>query len=103
MELNKKQKEIHELVSKYGGYWSPLSMLARLVEEVGELAREFNHVYGEKKRKPEEKIKSIEGEIGDILITLFCISNSLNINLDDVYKEVTNKIKKRDKDRTKSK
>ena len=36
------------------GYWPPLSMLARLTEEVGELAREINHLYGHKPKKKEE-------------------------------------------------
>ncbi len=54
------QKKIDEFASKAGGYWPPLSMLARLMEETGELAREMNHAYGTKKRKPEEEIKKMK-------------------------------------------
>jgi len=95
------QKEVHEWISQYGGYWPPLSMMARFTEETGELAREINHAYGTKKRKPEEQIKSIQGEIGDLLVTLFCIANSLDIDMDEVYREAMSKLDKRDRDRTK--
>ena len=101
MVLSNIQKEVNEWISQYGGYWPPLSMMARLTEETGELAREINHVYGMKKRKPEESIKSIEGELGDIFITIICIANSLNIDLGNAYKETMNKLNIRDKDRTK--
>jgi len=101
MDLKEIQKEVHEWISQYGGYWPPLSMMARFTEETGELAREINHAFGTKKRKPEEQIKSIQGEIGDILITLACLSNSLNIDLNEAYKETMDKVNKRDKDRTK--
>ena len=39
--------------------------------------------------------------MGDLLITLFCIANSLNIDMNEVYKETMNKLDKRDRDRTK--
>ena len=51
MEIKEMQKDVDNWISKYGGYWPPLSMLARLMEETGELAREMNHTYGTKKRK----------------------------------------------------
>jgi NTP pyrophosphatase (non-canonical NTP hydrolase) len=76
-------------------------MFARLVEETGELGRELNHVYGMKKRKENENIKEIKDEIGDILLTLIMISNSLKIDLDEVFEKTMQKINSRDKDRTK--
>ena len=47
------QHEIDALIKDewHSSYWSPLSSLARLTEEVGELAREINHTYGEKPKK----------------------------------------------------
>jgi NTP pyrophosphatase (non-canonical NTP hydrolase) len=102
MDLNSKQKEVDDWIQQYRGYWPPLSMFARLVEETGELGRELNHVYGMKKRKEGEKIKEIEDEIGDILLTLIMISNSLKIDLEKVFDKTMNKIKARDRDRTKT-
>ena len=77
-------KEIEEEVDQYisqfkEGYFSPLALVARLSEEVGELAREINHTYGEKPKKPTEEDKSIEEEIGDILFVLACFTNSFTI------------------------
>ena len=52
MSLKKIQKEVDTWASQYKtGYWKPHEILARLTEEVGELAREINHVYGPKKKK----------------------------------------------------
>ncbi len=42
-------------------------MLARSMEELGELAREVNHYYGEKPKKSTEKEKTVEEELGDLL------------------------------------
>ena len=74
-------------------------MMARLAEEAGELAREVNHQFGEKPKKPEEKEQSLQGEMGDILFVLICFANSLNIDLQQAYEEVMHKYRTRDKDR----
>ena len=103
MKIKNMQEDVHDWVLQNGGYWPPLSMMARLTEEVGELAREINHEYGMKKRKQEEQIKSISGEIGDILWTLICISNHLNINLEDTHSQTMDKLTKRYKTNTKDK
>ena len=102
MPLKEIQKQTDIFTSQFTPqYWQPLEILTRLTEETGELAREINHAYGTKKRKPEEQIKSIQGEIGDLLVTLFCIANSLDIDMDEVYREAMSKLDKRDRDRTK--
>jgi len=97
-------KEIEDRVDHYisqfeEGYFSPLALMARLTEEVGELAREINHTYGEKPKKSTEKVKSIEEEIGDIIFVLACFSNSLGLDLSDAFHKSIEKIEERDKDR----
>lgn len=97
-------KEIEEKVDEYigqfeEGYFSPLALMARLSEEVGELAREINHTYGEKPKKPTEEIKSIEEEIGDIMFVLACFTNSLGLDLSDAFHTSMEKIEERDQDR----
>jgi len=82
MEIKKAQENIDEIIQKYGGYWEPLSMLARLVEEVGELSREINIRYGGKKRKFKEESQEIEKELADIMFTVIAISNGLEIDLE---------------------
>lgn len=97
-------KEIEEKVHNYiaqfeEGYFSPLALIARLSEEVGELAREINHTYGEKPKKSTEEVKSIEEEIGDIMFVLACFTNSLQLDLSKAFHISMTKIEQRDKNR----
>lgn len=94
------QIEVDTYISQFKeGYFSPLAMMARLTEEMGELAREVNHYYGEKPKKDEEEIKSMEQEIGDVLFVMICLANSLDIDLDEAFDLVMKKFNTRDKDR----
>lgn len=94
------QQEVDEYISQFKeGYFSPLAMLARLTEELGELAREVNHYYGEKPKKQTEKEKTIEEELGDLLFVLICFANSLHIDLQQAHDMVMEKFRTRDKNR----
>ncbi|MGG4491939.1 nucleotide pyrophosphohydrolase [Metabacillus idriensis] len=94
------QKEVDDYIGQFKeGYFSPLAMMARLTEEMGELAREINHTYGEKPKKQTEQEKKIEEEAGDILFVLICLANSLNIDLEEAHNLVMKKFNTRDKDR----
>jgi NTP pyrophosphatase (non-canonical NTP hydrolase) len=94
------QKEVDAYIGQFKeGYFSPLAMMARLTEEMGELAREINHTYGEKPKKQSEQEKKIEEEAGDILFVLICLANSLNIDLEEAHNLVMKKFNTRDKDR----
>src|SRR5690625_6212479 len=80
------EKEVHSYISQFkDGYFSPLALVARLSEEAGELAREINHTYGEKPKKSTEEAKTIEEEIGDILLVLACFTNSLGLDLSNAF------------------
>jgi len=94
------QQEVDAYISQFKeGYFSPLAMTARLTEELGELAREVNHYYGEKPKKTSEVEKTIEEELGDLLFVLICFANSLNIDLAKAHDKVMEKFNTRDKDR----
>lgn len=94
------QQEVDAYISQFKeGYFSPLAMIARLTEELGELAREINHYYGEKPKKDSETEKSIEEETGDLLFVLICLANSLDIDLEKAHNTVMHKFNSRDKDR----
>ncbi|MDR6224479.1 NTP pyrophosphatase (non-canonical NTP hydrolase) [Desmospora profundinema] len=94
------QREVDQYISQFKeGYFHPLSMLARMTEEVGELAREVNHRYGEKPKKPEEAEQSMEMELGDMLFILICFANSLDIDLEEAFRLVMDKYEVRDADR----
>lgn len=99
--LREMQQEVDFLIKDewHSHYWSPLSSLARLTEEVGELAREINHHYGEKPKKAGEQAGAVAGEMGDILFILASLANSLDIDLDGAFSEVMAKYRQRDTQR----
>ncbi|MGD8189234.1 nucleotide pyrophosphohydrolase [Brevibacillus ginsengisoli] len=94
------QQEVDQYISQFKeGYFSPLAMMARMTEEVGELAREINHYYGEKPKKTDEEAKTIDEELGDVLFIVICFANSLNIDLQEAFDRIMHKFNTRDKDR----
>ncbi|WP_413382458.1 nucleotide pyrophosphohydrolase [Alkalihalobacillus sp. 1P02AB] len=98
--MEEMQQQVDEYIGQFKeGYFSPLAMLARITEEVGELSREVNHYYGEKPKKTSEEEKTMEQEMGDILFVLICFANSLHIDLEEAFDLVMNKFETRDKDR----
>ena len=100
MSLGGIQREVDHWVNRCKiGYFKPLEITVRLMEEVGELAREVNHRFGPKKKKPSEETKELGDEIADIIFTLTCLANSLNIDLDRAFKRMMNKYNQRDKKR----
>lgn len=104
MEDSKSLKEVQAIVDQYisqfkEGYFSPLALIARIAEEVGELAREVNHQYGEKPKKSTELESDMKSELGDVLFIIVCFANSLNISLDDAFDMVMNKYNTRDANR----
>lgn len=100
MEVKEMQQEVDQWISQFEeGYWHPLSMLARMTEEVGELAREINHLYGQKPKKEEEDDGSLPLELADILFIVLCFANSLNIDLEKAFHDMMEKYRRRDSKR----
>lgn len=94
------QREVDEYIGQFReGYFQPLTLVARLAEELGELAREVNHAHGEKPKKPEEPAGDIALELGDILFVVACLANSLGIDLQDAHDAVMEKFRTRDRHR----
>ncbi|TFE03070.1 nucleotide pyrophosphohydrolase [Jeotgalibacillus salarius] len=94
------QKDVDQYISQFKeGYFQPLTMLARMTEELGELSREINHNYGEKPKKNSEDDSTIEEELGDLMFVLVCFANEQGISLEQAHKKVMNKFRTRDKDR----
>ena len=100
MSLREVQQTVDRWIGQYKeGYFSPLTNLARLAEEVGELAREINHRFGEKTKKTDEAEGSLATELADILFVVMCIANSQHIDLDDAFAQMMAKLTARDADR----
>jgi len=94
------QKDVDDWVKQFKNpYWPPLSILARVTEEVGELGSELNDRYGGRVKKPTEDVKDIGIEICDIIFALFCLANSHDIDLDESWKKVMDKCWGRDNQR----
>lgn len=100
MDMKEMQAEVDSWISQFAeGYWQPAHMTLRLIEEVGELAREVNHLYGEKPKKPGERDTDLELELGDILFILLCFANAQNLDLEHSFKRVMAKYYERDSHR----
>ncbi|MEP6475033.1 MAG: nucleotide pyrophosphohydrolase, partial [Gemmatimonadota bacterium] len=78
------------------GYFSPLTNMTRLSEEVGELAREVNHRFGQKTKKPDEPEGDMAMEMADILFVLICMANREKIDLQGAFDRMMAKVEGRD-------
>lgn len=87
MRISEAQMKARKLILCYGDFWAPLSMMARITEEVGELARAMNIKYGEKKSKGEGDGREIENELADILFTTLAMAEAQGIDLEKIYEE----------------
>ena len=104
MNGDKTMKQLQQEVDAYigqfkEGYFTPMELMARLTEELGELSREVMHEYGPKKKKVTEDDNTIEAEMGDLLFVLICMANSLDIDLAHAHDRVMDKFNTRDKNR----
>jgi NTP pyrophosphatase (non-canonical NTP hydrolase) len=97
MSFREAQQRVDQWVGQFAeGYFPPLVNVARLAEEVGELAREVNHQFGPKKKKPEEPPASMAMELADILFVVVCLANSQGIDLDEAFAQMMSKVTSRD-------
>ena len=100
MSLKIAQQRVDNWISQFEeGYFHPLTNMARLAEEVGELAREVNHRFGQKTKKREESEGDLAMEMADVLFVLICMANREGIDLDAAFQRMMDKIEGRDKER----
>jgi NTP pyrophosphatase (non-canonical NTP hydrolase) len=100
MSLNEAQARVDAWIRQFEeGYFHPLTNLARLTEEVGELAREINHRFGQKTKKPEEAEGDLPMEMADILFVLICMANREGIDLQEAFDRMMAKVESRDEHR----
>jgi NTP pyrophosphatase (non-canonical NTP hydrolase) len=100
MTVHEMQKAVDDWIGQFEeGYFSPEIMILRLAEELGELAREVNHLYGPKKKKTTEAETSLALELGDLLFVLVSFANSLNLDLEAAFDAVMAKFRTRDRTR----
>lgn len=102
MTLADAQKQVDQWIKKYGvRYFSELTNMVILAEEVGEVARIISRKYGDQSFKKSDSEKNLESELADVLFVLICIANQTGINLTKALQENLEKKTKRDKTRHK--
>jgi len=99
MTLEEAQKQVDSWIRTYGvRYFSELTNMAVLTEEVGELARVMARKYGDQSFKPGEK-DNLDEEIADVFWVLLCIANQTGVDLTEAFLRSIEKKTKRDQDR----
>lgn len=97
MSLRDEQRRVDAWIEQFEeGYFHPLTNVARLTEEVGELAREVNHRFGQKTKKKDEPEGDLGMEMADILFVLICMANREGIDLDEAFDRMMAKVESRD-------
>ncbi len=100
VSLREFQRRVDDWIQQVGnGYFSPHANLARIAEEVGELARLINHQFGPKPKKPEEAAQELGEEMADIIFAIICLANSQEIDLTTSLEGVLDKVWQRDRHR----
>lgn len=98
--IREAQEEVDDWIQKFEeGYWSSLSILAHIVEELGEVSRILNALEGEKKPKREIIEEELREELGDLLFTLICLANKFDVDLQEALEMVMEKYTERDSSR----
>lgn len=99
MEIKEAQQQVDRWIKEYGvRYFSELTNMACLTEEVGELARVISRTYGDQSFKPGEK-PNLADEMADVLWVLICLANQTGVDLTQAFEENMKKKTKRDKTR----
>lgn len=103
MTLKEAQEQVDAWISQFEeGYFPPLLNLARLTEEVGEVARVISYQNG-KTPKPGEEAGDLGEELADCLFVIVCMANREGIDLEAVFEKVLEKYASRDAGRWKIK
>ena len=88
MTIEDAQKLVDNWIRTYGvRYFSELTNIAVLMEEVGELARIMSRKYGDQSFKDSEKSLSLADEMADVLWVLLCLANQTGVNLTEAFCE----------------
>lgn len=100
MTIREAQDQVDQWIKNYGvRYFSELTNMAVLTEEVGELARIIARRYGDQSEKESDKKADLADEMADILWVLICLANQTGVNLTEAWAQNIEKKTNRDKNR----
>ena len=103
MTIEEAQNKVDEWIKTYGvRYFSPLTNMAILTEEVGEVARVMARTYGDQSCTPSDECKNLADELADVMWVLMCIANQTGVNLTDAFAKNIEKKTARDSQRHKN-
>lgn len=102
MEIEKAQSLVDDWIKTHGvRYFSELTNMAILTEEVGEVARIISRKYGEQSYKSAETEKELADELADVLFVIICLANQTGVNLTEAFQKNLEKKTNRDNERHK--
>lgn len=100
MTIQEAQNQVDDWIKTYGvRYFSELTNMTILTEEVGELARIMARTYGDQSFKKSDLEKNLPDEMADVLWVLICLANQTGINLTEAFEKNMAKKTKRDAER----
>lgn len=100
MKLSEAQEQVDKWIKTYGvRYFSELTNMAILTEEVGELARIMARKYGDQSFKSNEQNTDMADEMADVLWVLICLANQTGVDLEEAFAKNMAKKTKRDANR----
>jgi len=103
MTIKESQQIVDKWIKSVGvKYFSELTQLAQLMEEVGELARVMSRTYGDQSFKKSDEKYKLSDELADILFVLICIANQTGVDLTEALQKNLDKKTKRDGKRHKT-
>jgi Predicted pyrophosphatase len=100
ISLRQTQEMVDDWIKMYGvRYFSELTNMAILTEEVGELARIMARTYGDQSFKKSDEAKNLPEEMADVLWVLLCLANQTGVDLTEAFRQTIEKKTNRDKER----
>lgn len=100
--IKQAQQTVDDWINSIGvRYFSEMTQLAQLTEEVGEVARIISRTYGDQSFKESDE-KNLSDELADVLFVLICLANQTGIDLTEAFQKNMDKKSNRDKDRHKN-
>jgi len=100
--IEEAQEKVDQWINEVGvRYFSEMTNMAQLTEEVGEVARVISREYGEQSAKETDN-QELADELADVLFVVICLANQTDINLTEAFKDNLKKKYNRDKDRHKN-
>lgn len=100
MTLSEAQQQVDAWIKKYGvRYFSELTNMAILTEEIGEVARLIARRYGDQSFKKDEKTDNLGDELADVLWVLICLANQTGVDLTEAFEQNLRKKTERDTNR----